>query len=408
MHDRPEITLGFLPLLDSALLVAAAEKGFASDENIDLKLVRETSWANIRDRIAVGHFQAAHMLAPMPIASNLGHSPLTSPLIAPMALGLGGNAITVSVPLHAAMLAEGMAADLDPAGAGAALKQVIARRRADALPALRFAVVHSFSGHNYELRYWLAGCGIDPDQDVDIVIVPPPLMADALAMDRIDGFCVGEPWSTVTVERDIGRIVTVKSKIWRNSPEKVLGVSRRWADGNRLVLEALLRALYRAAEWCGNPDNIEELAGILAGQRYLSMEGHLLLPALTNTIAIAPGQTVAVDDFFVLNQKAATFPWQSHALWFYSQMVRWGHCSHSRSNATIARDSYRPDIYRQALKPIFAPIPGASLKVEGALAVSQYVGASNAGLLLGPDGFFDGPIFDPDHLDAYIAGQRSA
>ncbi|MGV8936190.1 MAG: CmpA/NrtA family ABC transporter substrate-binding protein [Allorhizobium sp.] len=408
MHDRPDVTVGFLPLLDSALIVAAAEKGFASDENIDLKLVRETSWANIRDRIAVGHFQAAHMLAPMPIASNLGHSPLTSPLIAPMALGLGGNAITVSTPLYTAMLAEGMAADLDPAGAGAALAQVIAQRRAEGLPALRFAVVHCFSGHHYELRYWLSGCGIDPDRDIAITIVPPPLMADALAMDCIDGYCVGEPWNTVSVERDIGRIVTVRSKIWRNGSEKVLGVSCRWADGNRLTLEALLRALYRAAEWCGNRENIEELAGILAGQRYLAMEGQLLLPALTNTLSIAPGQSVAVDEFLVLHQKAATFPWQSHALWFYSQMVRWGHCSHSRNNAIIARESFRPDIYRQALKPIFAPIPGASLKVEGALSVPQHVGASNAGLLLGPDGFFDGRIFDPDHLDAYIAAQRSA
>lgn len=406
MPDRPEITLGFLPLLDSAILIAAAEKGFASDENINLKLVRETSWANIRDRIAVGHFQAAHMLAPMPIASNLGLSPLSLPLIAPMALGLGGNAITVSASLYEAMSAEGMTPDLEPKSAGTALKAVIAGRRDSGAPPLRFAVVHSFSGHNYELRYWLAACGISPDRDVEITIVPPPLMADALAADRIDGCCVGEPWNTVAVDRGIGRIVTVKSAIWHNSPEKVLGVSRAWAEANGLALEALLRALYRAAEWCGNTENIEELAGILASRPYLDMEGRLLLPALTGQLATTPGRVVDVGDFFVLGRKAATFPWQSHALWFYSQMVRWGHCSHTLQNSSIARDSYRPDIYRQALKPIFAPMPGASLKVEGALFQEQYVGATNGRILLGPDGFFDGKTFDPDRLEDYLAAQQ--
>ena len=90
-----QIVAGFMPLLDSAILVAAREKGFTAAEAIDLVLVRETSWANIRDRMAVGHFQVAHVLAPMPIASNLGLTPLAVPVIAPMALGLGGNAVTV-------------------------------------------------------------------------------------------------------------------------------------------------------------------------------------------------------------------------------------------------------------------------------------------------------------------------
>jgi two-component system, oxyanion-binding sensor len=406
MRDFPEITIGFIPLLDSAVVIAAVEKGFVSDENIVAHLVRESSWANIRDRIAVGHFQAAHMLAPMPISSNLGLSPLSVPLIAPMALGLGGNAVTVSNPLFKAMEEEGCSGDLDPATAGAALKSVIAKRRATGADGPRFAVVHPFSGHNYELRYWLAACGIDPDRDVEIAIVPPPLMADALRSGRVDGYCVGEPWNTIAVDQGIGRIVTVKARIWRNSPEKVLGVSRKWADDNRPVLEGLLRALYRAGEWCGKPENAAELASILSAPRWLGVEERLLLPALTDSLVVGPRTMIEVDDFFVLHQKAAAFPWQSHALWFYSQMVRWGHCNHSAHNVAIARDSYRPDIYRQALRPLFAPLPGANLKVEGALAAATPVGASNAGLVLGPDGFFDGRIFDPDMLDGYIASQR--
>ncbi|HML30313.1 MAG TPA: CmpA/NrtA family ABC transporter substrate-binding protein, partial [Hyphomicrobium sp.] len=195
MASRHQITAGFMPLLDSAILVIAKERGFAEAEGIDLTLVREMSWANIRDRLAVGHFQVAHMLAPMPIACNLGLTPLAVPTIVPMALGQGGNAVTVSNALWAEMLDKGAKDDFDPAATGRALREVVIAR-ASAANSLRFAVVHPYSGHNYELRYWLAACGIDPSRDIEIVIVPPPLMVDALASGNIDGYCVGEPWNT--------------------------------------------------------------------------------------------------------------------------------------------------------------------------------------------------------------------
>ena len=127
---------------------------------------------------------------------------------------------------------------------------------------LRFAVVHPHSGHNYELRYWLAACGIDPDRDIEIVIVPPPLMADALGTGSIDGYCVGEPWNTAAVLAGSGRIVTVKAAIWRSSPEKVLGVHERWArDESGSAVGPAARALSRR-QWCGDPANRDELAGV--------------------------------------------------------------------------------------------------------------------------------------------------
>ena len=156
------IRAGYLPLVDAAILVAAREMGFAKEEGIDLHLVRETSWANIRDRVSVGHFDVAHMLAPLPIGANLGLSPLNVPLIAPMALGLGGNAITVSRGLWAEMEAEGARSDGNPLRSGEALRRIIALRRTSGERSLVFAVVHALSGHHYELRYWLAACGIDP------------------------------------------------------------------------------------------------------------------------------------------------------------------------------------------------------------------------------------------------------
>ena len=394
------VVVGFLPLLDSAILVAAREKGFAEAEGVDLVLTRENSWASIRDRLAVGHFDAAHMLGPMPIALNLGLAPLAARTVAPMALGLGGNAVTVSRDLWAAMKDNGASPGFDPVSAGAALRKVIAAHGAANRP--RLAVVHPHSGHNYELRYWLAACGIDPDREVEIVVVPPPLMPDALAAGRIEGYCVGEPYNSASAIVGTGRIVTTKSMIWRSSPEKVLGVSASWAEANPDALGRLLRALYRAARWCGTPANHAELAEILARPGYVGCPAEWIIPALSGRIPTGDGQVLAVDDFFVPHEKAATFPWKSHALWFYSQMVRWGQVAASPRNEAIARASYRPDIYRSALGPIGVALPGANAKVEGALTAATPVGSAGASLVLGPDGFFDAKVFDPDLIDDYL------
>ena len=407
MGASHQITAGFMPLLDSALLVAAKEMGFAEAQGIELSLVRESSWANIRDRLAVGHFNVAHMLGPMPIACNLGLTPLATQTVVPMALGLGGNAVTVSNALWEAMRAHGASGDLDPTAAGAALRATITEREGAGMEPLRFAVVHPHSGHNYELRYWLSACGIEPDREVEIVIVPPPLMAEALAAGRIDGYCVGEPWNTAAVARKAGHIVTVKAAIWKSSPEKVLGVAAQWADTNPEALAALLRSLYRAAEWCGTRANHRELAGLLAGAGYVDCPAEWFHAALDGSIGVGGGDTVAASDFFVPHAKGATFPWKSHALWFYTQMVRWKQVEASNANETIARGTYRPDLYRAALRELGVALPGANAKVEGALTAATPVGSAGASLILGPDGFFDGAIFDPDHVDAYINSQHA-
>jgi ABC-type nitrate/sulfonate/bicarbonate transport system substrate-binding protein len=407
--SRPhQITAGFMPLLDSALVVVAKEKGFAEAEGVDLALARETSWANIRDRLAVGHFQVAHMLAPMPIACNLGLTPLASRTIAAIALGLGGNAVTVSNALWERMAEHGAPANLDAAANGVALKKVVSEvtRRGDVR--LRFAVVHPHSGHNYELRYWLAACGIDPDRDIEIIVLPPPLMADAIGAGNVDGYCVGEPWNTAAVALGRGNIATVKAAIWKSSPEKVLGAQAQWAEAHPEALAALLRALYKAAQWCAEDGNRAELAALLAKPAYVDKPVEWMLPALSGEIRLAGGTVVHVADFFVPFAKAATFPWKSHALWFYTQMVRWGQIRHDKANEVIARDTYRPDVYRAALKPLGVALPGANAKVEGALKTETPVGSSGASLTLGPDGFFDGGLFDPDEIDLYIAAQAKS
>ncbi|MGE0230275.1 MAG: ABC transporter substrate-binding protein [Flavobacteriaceae bacterium] len=406
--DLMPVRAGFLPLTDAAILIAAREKGFAAGEGIDLLLHREASWANIRDRLSVGHFQVAHLLAPMPIAANLGLTPMPLELIAPMALGLGGNAVTIA-SAHLPQIRESLpVGDLDAGRAGRAVAALVAERKARNLAPLTLAVVHPHSGHNYDLRYWLAASGVDPVLDVDIVIVPPPLMADALETGRIDGFCVGEPWSSVAMARGAGEIITTKSSIWHSSPEKVLGVT---ADFNRRepeMVHALLRALVKAAQWCGGAANSGELATILGATAYLDQPPHLIRQALVGKFAYPAGGEVEAATFFTPYDRAATFPWLSHALWFYSQMVRWGDAEWSAENVETARATFRPDIYRAALSGMAAPLPAANAKVEGALTNATPVGSSQANLLLGPDGFFDGKVFDPDLVETYVQDQMGA
>lgn len=359
------ILVGFIPLLDCASIVAAAERGFAANEGLDLALIRETSWANIRDRTIIGHFDAAHMLGPMTVASTLGIGHVRVPMIAPFSLGLGGNAITVSLALWEQMVSEGAEMGADPATQGAALSRVVqARNRTNREP-LTFGMVYPFSCHNYELRYWLAAVGIDPDRDVRLVVIPPPLLVDALRAGQIDGFCVGEPWNSVAVSAGVGAIVTPTSAIWPLSPEKVLGCRVEWAQRRPERLAALIRALYRAAKWCEDPANHAELARILAEPRYVGAPAQLLERALANQIVLFPGEPAKpLRDFFVTARHAATFPWVSHAVWFYEQMVRWGQIAFDERDLAAVRATYRPDLYRTALQPLGVDIPEADERVE--------------------------------------------
>lgn len=376
MLPEYRIAAGLMPLTDSLLLVVAKERGFAGAEGVDLSLTRESSWANIRDRVAVGQFDVAHMLAPMPLAATLGLTPIAGPVIAPMALGLGGNAVTVSPALWGKLKAAGAPGDFAAGPVGRALAAVV-----ESTPQrLRFAVVHPHSGHNYELRYWLAASGIDPDHAVEIVVLPPPLMPDAIRTGGIDGYCVGEPWGSVAVAMGTGRIATVKAAIWPRSPEKVLGVTANWAESNSEALSALIRALHHASVWCGDPTNHEEAAMLMARPDYLAVPAELVGRALSGRMVAGGIERVDVPEFFVPHAHRATSPCPTHGLWFYSQMVRWGDVEHSDRNAELAKGTFRPDLYRQALD-----LP------EAALAVVE---------------FFDGGVFDPEDLNGYIASQR--
>jgi len=353
-HLTPVIA-GFIPLLDSAVLVVARELGFAEREGIDLKLIRETSWANIRDRIAVGHFDVAHMLAPMPIAATLNLTSLAVPMLAPMVLGLGGNAITLATPLWQALSDIGADREGGPASTGQALAKVVSGKRKTGEGPLRFGVVHPFSGHAYELRYWLAAAGIDPDDDVEISVLAPQLMADALAAGQLDGYCVGEPWNTAAVLAGTGRIATYKQAIWPNSPEKVLGVTQKWAAAHPVTLSAMMRALASAADWCADPSNRPDLAGILARPDYLACREDLCLPALSGAIGLGEGVTMSIPDFLVFSGGIHGAPVPAQGVWFYHQMARWKQARLSDEDEAKVRRIFSPEAYLSAVQIDEAP-----------------------------------------------------
>lgn len=400
--SRPLINAGFLPLLDSVLLVLAHEMGFAEEEGFGLALTRETSWANIRDRAALGHFDIALMLAPMPLAASLGITPLATPMIAPVMAGLGNNAITVSAALWQAMADAGAPGDLVAGPAGKALAQVVKTTSRK----LRFGVVHQTSSHNYELRYWLAASDIRPDRDVEIVVLPPPLLPEALGSGGLDGYCVGEPWNSVGVVNHGARIATTKASIWQCSPDKLIGMRADWAEQHPDIVDAIIRATYKAGVWLQAKQNRLPAAEIMARAPYLNLPVEIVARALTGQID-GGTQTISIPDYFIPHNGAANFPWKSHALWYYSQMVRWGEVTASPANAERAAATFRPDLYRAALAPLNAPLPAEDYRRDGDQPAAHEIASLGGTMKLGPNRFFDGAIFDPAGLDAYIAGQRA-
>lgn len=385
-RSRPSVRCGFIPLVDCALLVAAHEQGFAQREGVDLELQRDVSWANIRDKVNLGHLDCAHMLAAMPIAATLGISQVRVPQIAPFALGFNGNAITVSRALYGRMAATGLARGNDPAAMAAALARVVGEMREAGEAPLTFGMVFPFSCHNYELRYWLAAGGIDPDRDLRLVVIPPPLIVESLEAGHIQGFCVGAPWNSLAVEAGLGRIVTTKSQIWRLSPEKVLGLRADWAESNGEVLAALLRALEQAAAWASDPGNHGRLARLLAQERYVGLPQAMIARILNGELRLdAEGTVTRLPDFLLFRRAGNNLPAPAQALWIYSQMARWGQIAPSPEAQALAAQVFRPDLAISA--------QSGGLPKSAPLRVDDVVPA-----------MFDGRAFDPANIAGYLAG----
>ncbi len=384
------LRIGFIPLVDAAALIVAVDKGFAAAEGLDVTLVREVSWSNVRDKLNIGLFDAAHLLAPVAIASSLGLGHVKVPIVASFSLGLNGNAITVSPALHAAIMAEIDGDPFDPMVTALALSRVVAARRKSGAEPLIFGMTFPFSTHNYQLRFWMAAGGVDPDEDVHMVVLPPPYMVDSLASGQVDAFCVGAPWNSVAVDLGVGRILHFVSDILVRAAEKVLAVRQNWSEKNPQVLAALIRAASRAAEFIEQPENRAEAARILARPERIGVDADVIQRTLDGRLKISPDGTMRESSRYLLvGREGAARPDAVQAAWLYAQMVRWGQASISPEALGTAKAVFRPDLY------------DAALGHDGrATDASDAIGA------------FAGPAFDPNdiagHLAAFKIGRRKS
>jgi two-component system, oxyanion-binding sensor len=382
------LQIGFIPLVDAAALIVAVDKGFAAAEGLDVTLVREVSWSNVRDKLNIGLFDAAHLLAPVAIASSLGLGHVKVPIAAPFNLGLNGNAITVSPALHVAIMGEIDGDRFDPMATALALARVVAKRRKSGAEPLTFGMTFPFSTHNYQLRFWMAAGGVDPDEDVRLVVLPPPYMVDSLANGHVDAFCVGAPWNSLAVDRGVGHILHFVSDILVRAAEKVLAVRQNWSEKNPDVVAALIRAAFRAAEFIEQPQNRAEASRILSSPERIGVDAEVIQRTLDGRLKISPDGTMRESSRYLLvAREDAARPDPVQAAWLYAQMVRWGQTAVSPEARKVAMAVFRPDLYDAAL--------GRQAKPAGA---PNAIGA------------FAGPAFDADdiagHLAAFEIGHR--
>lgn len=380
------LRLGFVPLVDAAPLIVAEAMGFAEEEGLALELIPAPSWSSLRDSLAQGGVTAAHMLAPVPIALALG---LGGParFEALSVLNLNGNAVGVSAHLARKMSAHDFALT-DAKGAGRALL-------AAAGEGLRIGVPFAFSMHLNLVDYWLDGLGQPLPDGLQIITVPPPLMADALASGEVDAFCVGEPRGSVAVDRGVGQLLLPTSAIWSSAPEKVLATRVGWAEAEPDQAGRLLRAVWRAGRWLDEPRNLSVASEILAQPGRLGVSAEVIERGLTGRLVISStGEERAVPGFIRFHDGAAGFPWRSQAAWIATRIAR-RHGLDPRQAQAISAGVFRSDLYRLHLGPAGADLPAASAKVEGSLGRPTPVASSRGKLILPPDPFFDAQVFDP-------------
>jgi ABC-type nitrate/sulfonate/bicarbonate transport system substrate-binding protein len=376
------ICIGFIPLVDASALIIAVDKGFTAAEGLDVTLVREVSWSNVRDKLNIGLFDAAHLLAPVAIASSLGLGHVKVPIVAPFNLGINGNAITVSPALHSAIAAELEGDRYDPMATALALSRVVAIRRKSGAEPLTFGMTFPFSTHNYQLRFWMAAGGVDPDEDVRLVVLPPPYMVDSLANGQVDAFCVGAPWNSIAVDRGVGHILHFVSDILVRAAEKVLAIRQSWSEKNPEIVASLIRAAFRAAEFIEQPESRTEVARMLAHPERIGVDAEVILRTLDGRLKISPDGTIRESGRYLLvGREGASRPDPVQAAWLYAQMVRWGQTSVSPEALKTARAVFRPDLYDAALGVGGVAERGASASI----------------------GAFAGPPFNPDDVAGYLA-----
>jgi nitrate/nitrite transport system substrate-binding protein len=329
IRRKSELRLGFVPLLDAAPVIAAFELGYFADEGLKVVLERQIGWGNVRDKLTFGNLHASHALLGMPAASVLKWPRYPEQLVSLLSLGFGGNAITVSRRLFDA--------GVDSA---TSMARWISQSPRGQTPLL-LAHVFDCSTHHYLLRDWLSIAEIDPDRQVRLCVLPPPQMVRQMNNGYIDCFCVGEPWNTDAELKGCGHVTALTTDVVPAHPEKVLAVSRRWLDGHPEAANALVTALIRAGEFCGNVQNRDRLTEIMAQPEYLSIEAE----TLARSINLSTRASASNGKFYGISA-ATMFPSATHVAWLLWEMSRWSHISADVDLAAVAARSVHSALYR--------------------------------------------------------------
>lgn len=366
--EKEDLKFGFIKLTDMAPLAIAYEKQFFEDEGLYVTLEAQANWKVLLDRVIDGQLDGAHMLAGQPLGATIGYG-TEAHIITAFSMDLNGNAITVSNDIWDQMkpnIPMGDDGKLQHPIKADALKPVVESYKEQGKP-FNMGMVFPVSTHNYELRYWLAAGGINPgyyaphkgdtsgqiDADALLSVTPPPQMPSTMEAGTILGYCVGEPWNQQAVFKGIGVPVVTDYEIWKNNPEKVFGVSKGWADKYPNTHIRVVKAMIRAAQWLDDNNNANrpEAVKILSQPNYVGADYDVIANSMTGTFEYEKGDKREVPDFNVFFRHNATYPYYSDAIWYLSQMRRWGQIAEAKPDSwymETAKKVYRPDIYQQA------------------------------------------------------------
>jgi len=416
--EKQSVTLGFIKLTDCAPLVIAKELRYFEDEGISVKLEAQSNWKVLLDRVVSGELDGAHMLAGQPLAATIGYGTEAHILVS-YSLDYNGNGITVSNKVWEEMKEHAPALRAEtpehPIGADP-LRPVVDRMKSEGDP-MRMGMVFPVSTHNYELRYWLAAGGIHPgfytrtdntgqtEAEVLLSVTPPPQMPATMDAGTIEGYCVGEPWNQQAVAMGIGVPVTTNYDIWKNNPEKVFGVTKEWAEAHPHTWTALTKALIRAGKWLdASPENRVKAAEILSRPEYVGADEEVIANSMTGTFEFNPGYKRPMPDFNVFYRYHASYPFYSDAVWFLTQMRRWGQIREDHPDAwyhQVANNVYRPDVYRDAMAELIDDTDFEPERFADIGFTAEDLPETD-GFKPATDDFIDGRTYDGREPNAYI------
>ncbi|MET0048693.1 MAG: CmpA/NrtA family ABC transporter substrate-binding protein [Sedimenticola sp.] len=412
--EKEELKFGFIKLTDMAPLAIAYEKGFFEDEGLYVTLEAQANWKVLLDGVIDGQLDGAHMLAGQPLAATIGFG-TKAHIVTPFSMDLNGNGITVSNEIWQQMK-ENIPKQADgkpvhPIKADT-LKPVVDKFKEEGKP-FKMGMVFPVSTHNYELRYWLAAGGISPgyyaphkgdisgtlQADALLSVTPPPQMPATLEAGTIYGYCVGEPWNQQAVFKGIGVPVITDYEIWKDNPEKVFSLTKEFTEKYPNTTVRLVKALIRAGKWLdeNNNANRPEAVKILSQSNYVGADYDVIANSMTGTFEYEKGDKREVPDFNVFFRYNATYPYYSDAVWYLTQMRRWGQISDAKSDSwydETAKSVYRPDIYRMAAEALIA---------DGTIPASEFPDfETESGYRPPQTEFIDGITYDGTKPNDYL------